>query len=267
MKTEKPDYCPEWFSLEKYENLNTLTRFDWHYLLYDRANIFTELSNNEIDVEDFEIIKYFLTKEISSPYAFLRNKTENNKPKTIVSFPLNVLDKIATIKKIEGRSRYNFYKSTDDKKSRLAKLESDLKESGYLRLEVAKQMNLSISEVGAHFLCINGTTISFNPFLSDKQIIDEFTHYLKEWRNKQNSDLSQGNRFSDNEIKSLIENKVLPYIDLTIWGMLTKNKLTHAQIANLIFPDLIDVDVVAKLRQTTIKKANIILGNNTPKFL
>ena len=102
---------------------------------------------------------------------------------------------------------------------------------------------------------------------SDETILSEVKSQLEKARKESERDVfRKGEIITDSEIRSLIDNKVLPYIDLMLWKEITGNKLTQAQMANLLFPDLIDVDVVAKLRQTTIKKAEKLLSTARPKF-
>ena len=71
----------------------------------------------------------------------------------------------------------------------------------------------------------------------------------------------------ENEIKSLIGYKVIPYIDLILWGMMTGKKIRDQEIADALFPDEYDISRIDTVRQTVKKKALALLSNSSPKFI
>ncbi|WP_224776499.1 DUF6387 family protein, partial [Citrobacter freundii] len=72
---------------------------------------------------------------------------------------------------------------------------------------------------------------------------------------------------TDNDLKKLCEYKVLPYIDLFLWGEITGITLTQFQLAQLLFPDEFEVDIKDRLRSVTRPKAMELLESRVDTFM
>lgn len=99
---------------------------------------------------------------------------------------------------------------------------------------------------------------------SDEAILEAFKSKLLELRK---NNIKKGKRISDIEIESLIKYRVVPYIDLMLWGMITGNKLTDQKMADILFADDTEGKGLDTIRQTTKKKALKLLSQNRPKFI
>ena len=110
-------------------------------------------------------------------------------------------------------------------------------------------------------------TIDLN--INDAQIKKDFTDFLKRKREELNIKPLLPKPFKSGKIKSLIDNRVLQYLDLKILDQHINgsNTLKHHQFGNHIFPmeGLIHtgIDVTEKIRKSTIPLADEMMNEKT----
>lgn len=104
-----------------------------------------------------------------------------------------------------------------------------------------------------------------NTDYSDEVIIAAIKKELVKIRSQQRN--NSGKRYSDSYIQNLVNDNVIPYIDLMLWQKITKNYLTDTQIANLILPNEYNIDRVNKVRKTVKVKADELLSTRGRKFI
>lgn len=104
-----------------------------------------------------------------------------------------------------------------------------------------------------------------NTDYSDEVIIAAIKEELVKIRSRQRN--NSGKRYSDSYIQNLVNDNVIPYIDLMLWQKITKNYLTDTQIANLILPNEYNIDRVNKVRKTVKVKADELLSTRGRKFI
>ena len=127
-----------------------------------------------------------------------------------------------------------------------------------------QELNLDNTEMLKRINSNLGLIVSIDTNFSDEVILKRFKEVLSSYRKEREEN---GKIISENEIKSLIGDKVIPYIDLTLWGMMTGKKIRDQEIADALFPDEYDISRIDTVRQTVKKKALSLLSNSSPKFI
>ena len=96
---------------------------------------------------------------------------------------------------------------------------------------------------------------------ADEQIIKDFHHWLTEHRKFMGYELIKN--ITEELLKECIDYRVLQYIDLNLVAQYEGKKITQTRMANLIFSDEYEKDVVARLRKTTKPKAEWLFNELT----
>lgn len=96
---------------------------------------------------------------------------------------------------------------------------------------------------------------------NDEKIIEDFKLFLESERKKKDTKSSH-KRKRDKDIDFIFKYKVLPYIDLYLWCIISGEELTQYQMATLLFPDEHDVDIKDRLRMVTRPRAIEILESD-----
>lgn len=91
---------------------------------------------------------------------------------------------------------------------------------------------------------------------NDDKIIDDMREWLKSQRDNQAK-----KRLSDNDIKKIVDNQVIPCMDLLFWAELKEIDYTNAQLGDMLFPNA-DFDRAEKVRKATRKEAIKYLTTN-----
>lgn len=263
MNTNKPDYCPDWFDLELYKNLENFNRSDWAISVFARKLAYDDLKERKPTEINAEFERWYLSVCFAQ-IRMAKSKQSELKNDDAVSL-VDYFDVLIAYEDLFLSNDLELQSTFDEVRNEILKnkdeFSKDYKPTDYLDILNRDGINKNVSQKG-------DLVLSISLGCSDDVILEEIKKQLSIARSKYNDkNFSDGKRISDNEMKSLIENRIIPYIDLMIWGKITGKSLTQAQIANLLFPDLYDVDIVAKLRQTTIKKAMNLLSLERPKFI
>jgi hypothetical protein len=101
---------------------------------------------------------------------------------------------------------------------------------------------------------------------SDQQLKDDFDYWLKNYRNATEI-YSNRKYFSQSDLKRWFEFCAIPYLDLLLIAKIEDKKITQHRLANLIFPNEFDVDVVGRLRDTTKPMADILKKHDTLELI
>ena len=261
---KKPAYCPEWFDLEHYKNLENCSRDDWIILVYARYLPYLDLKKNRITSKNritFE--KNYLTSMVRAIDGAI-GKGNGPLPDDNCVRKAGLSDLVFWYEDLFLSKNIAVQSLLDDIRKQILEHGDEFNEN----YRPTEWLNIFDREgIYTHLDHAGELTLTISLGNSDETILSEVKSQLEKARKESERDVfRKGEIITDSEIRSLIDNKVLPYIDLMLWKEITGNKLTQAQMANLLFPDLIDVDVVAKLRQTTIKKAEKLLSTARPKF-
>lgn len=253
-KFNKPEFCPDWFDLNNYRKLEYFTRQDFDIATRARLLVNSSAHKNK---------EY--AKEIMNDLS-LDNLPLCIKDNEYISTSIEVLGLDGVFDEFCNQS-INDMSIIDgfNKAGEIIKKIHKVSTSDNSRLDYSEffskleRISRGLKGRKTDSLLLSVTTTE----LSDDVLVEQFKKKLTEHRQENKE---SGKRLSDYQIKGLIENRVFPYIDLLLWGKSIGNQLTQAQMANLIFPDLYDVDIVNKLRLSTIPKAEQILSGEI-KFI
>ncbi|MFI3157510.1 MAG: DUF6387 family protein [Methylococcaceae bacterium] len=108
--------------------------------------------------------------------------------------------------------------------------------------------------------------VAINLAATDEQIKNDFTHWLTHYR-KAVDIQPQKKLFNQVDFDYWVKFGVVPYLDLTLIAKIEGKKITQNKLAQLIFPDEIDVDIVERLRKVTKPTAEMIIKSETYKTL
>ncbi|MGB4499147.1 MAG: DUF6387 family protein [Methylococcaceae bacterium] len=102
---------------------------------------------------------------------------------------------------------------------------------------------------------------------SDEQIKSDFNQWLVAQRKKTTgykpSKKNFRKNFTDANLAEWAQYKLLPYIDLMFIKSLEQKEIMQTEIAELIFADEYDVDIIDRLRRSTQLKAEWLMRNET----
>ncbi|WP_374086774.1 DUF6387 family protein [Methylomicrobium lacus] len=108
--------------------------------------------------------------------------------------------------------------------------------------------------------------VAVNLDSTNEQIIKDFDHWLTHYR-KQVDLISRKNLISQKDFNHWIDYRIIPYLDLTLIAKIEGRKLTQHKLAQMIFPDEYNVDIVGRLRQVTKPEAERVMKNHIHKAL
>ena len=101
--------------------------------------------------------------------------------------------------------------------------------------------------------------LTVNLDATDEQIINDFSHWLSEYRKFIGYQTKRKN-FCEKDFSEWVQWRLIPYFDLKIAASIEKKELTQSRAANLIFFYEYDVGIVDRLRRTTIPKAKWLIS-------
>lgn len=256
---------PEWFNLNKYENLKFMNRNQWRIIWLKRLIAYEGLINNEENsiytINENFMSELLLDIEVNNIRDDLLcdEDTVHELSETDIFF-------MYQIAKINGNKEFikvldDVGKYVEESKEKGKNIEDILDEiSIFDYLELGLDNSEMMKEIDNNF----SLTISIDPHFSDEVILRQFNNLLSSYRERTQSN---GKLISNNEIKSLIEYKVIPYIDLMLWGMATGCKIRDQEVADALFPDEYNISRIDTVRQTVKKKALALLSRSSPKFI
>lgn len=295
----KPDYCPEWFDITLYDELKNYSRDNLSLALFVRIlhykNVLIELENiSKEDRENWqnyaiEWVKYAANNWLVSPI-----KTKDTLQKETYD-PLKADPDIiqeVTLSEI-GAIYADCYCNIPEMRKLFQEATPELDKA-------IKEFDLSSyrSEAYAYLTdwlpddkYSNDERKSFEDFLdcpitkklniehlfridfsqSDEMLKMAFDKKLKEIRAKEQDKEKRTKRFSDAEIKKIIEYRVLAYIDLYIFGKIIDRKFTDVEMAAMIYPPTnntpLNFDAVDRIARTVRPKAIELLEKTNTRLL
>ena len=295
----KPDYCPEWFDIDLYDNLLNQPRDALCMALWMRKmnyrNYLIEMEgkeNNHLTTEEkahsLEWLEMLATKWLVPP--------KNRDSQTLESYnPLAVEQDI--IQELSLRNIANLFATCYLELPQMREIFQiaapwldDLVEEGCAdQVEPIEHMELIIKEecdIPKSYLDTPLSDVSdyADIFIIELSHSDEvlkmaFEKKLKEIRAKekireQSDSFWEGNRtkrFSDAEIKRIVEYRYFAYIDLYTYSLITGRKFTDVEMAAMIYPPRnntpLDFDAVDRIARTVRPKAIELLERTNPRLL
>lgn len=245
----RPDYTPEWFHLESYEPLKDVGRvrlqeiirgksilYHWETFLFKRGD------SLQIDDGSSAAFKRFVDIE------FLRSlpidTAELEAVRELHYWDFFELLEASELSKDRGVQCFN--RHVEDIKNSLS--DADYR-NGVDWKDVFDFMTDDFNFFSPIPLTVEREIIAIDLTHNDDKIIDDMREWLKAQRGNQAK-----KRLSDNDIKKIVDNQVIPCMDLLFWGQLSKIEYTNAQLGDMLFPNA-DFDRAEKVRKTTRKEA------------
>ncbi len=229
-KIDCVEYLPEWFNLQKYRGCESFGAVDWYNCLAVRQGalcVLRALIKHGFSVEDFYSPEDFRPHELmrSDPLNWRSVRAihwgEKKAGSILPDTPVRPLEFVDLL----------FQRSSDwedeyeGRPNSRAELWSLFDNHDWLTV----MNNLDGMPVGAVDGCLE--TIKVNMEATDAVLIDAFTAWLKDAREKQSNNTSKRERpaYQDWERYGL-----LPYLDLLIWAKETGNHIPHHVMAQAV---------------------------------
>lgn len=109
--------------------------------------------------------------------------------------------------------------------------------------------------------------VSVDLMASDEQIKADFNQWLAAQRKRTKCyEISKKNlrkNFTDANLAEWVEYKLLPYMDLMFIKSVEQKEIQQTEIAELIFADEYNVDIIDRLRRSTQSKAELLMRDDT----
>ncbi|WP_426992078.1 DUF6387 family protein [Methylomonas sp. CM2] len=248
----KPKGIPEWFNLDNYQTLSTISPLEWYENLHKRRMFFTWTKIAEKNwmegqtwrIEDakkrrMEIINIITKKPVISVQPDKKPFGPRNTLK-----PLSNRDVINNYDKLRESAPPVFFDYLElEKQSRDAAYTMS-----YRNDELKKYFDDYCEPWG-----FGNAILSVGLHATDEHIIQDFKIWLAKTR-KLLAKASAKRVFTNADFSEWTEYKILPYLDLQIWSIYSGSRITQAMIGNAIFPDELDVDTTERIRKTTKKR-------------
>lgn len=259
---KKPDYCLEWFNLTNYDYLYDFHRASWGCLVFTKKMVYDSLKNGEHLLSNYNV-DFMLNLALSS-YKKGQQLCKDTVDDEIIH-KVNFGDFILMYQDVllsDNQKQKDFLEKLKSECLNFPyEFEDDTPQECINSVKPMDFLNFPDFDLDDNF---DDDYFAIDLGYSDEAIIEAFKSKLLELRSNCNK---KGKRISDSEIESLIKFRVIPYIDLMLWGMLTGNKLTDQKMADILFADDPDGKGLDTIRQTTKKKALKLLSQTRPKFI
>ena len=95
---------------------------------------------------------------------------------------------------------------------------------------------------------------------TDEQLKVDFEIWLKQQR--ETKSIKREKMFTDKDIAKWRNNKILPYLDLTLIARAEGIKLTQHALGKMLFPEEYDVDLTERIRRTIKPMADLLLSTD-----
>jgi len=247
---------PSWFDLSKYDALNGMSLRWWWCQIEMRTYLV-----NMMDP---------MTESLDSSFAEHQLPILQETP--IIPLPEDVSGLSSMcgwnslpIRSLTSMDVYQLYRYIPEKEwDKCEELTSARGES-----ETSLGFNYEFSEISVtqnenkYAVCYpNGDLnfLSINLSASDKTLINEFKNWLKKHRKETNSTKLKS-RIDESDINKWCDYKILPYIDLILWGYFNEIAINQNILGEVLFCDERDVDSTERIRQTTIPLAKKVFSN------
>lgn len=300
----KPDYCPEWFNIDLYDNLAHQTRDALSFALWTRKmnykSYLLEIEGEDIrnggnNITKEDVKKYALewlamlaTQSMIIPAQYIGSNQDKENYNPLKVEPNIIKEvKLKDIAYLYAQSYFElpymreFFQKASmhfDEAIRRGYIDQALENAEYI---IEDKFPTLQSEYGA---ALSDKLNYADMFIIDLSQSDEvlkmaFEQKLQEIREKEAAHeqkhpfwySGRTKRFSDSEIKRIVEYRVFAYIDLYTYGQITGRKFTDIEMAAMIYPPRentpLDFDAVDRISRTVKPKAIELLERTNPSLL
>lgn len=285
---KKPDYCPEWFDIDLYDNLIDQSRYALSMGLWNRKlnyKRFLEINGEIKTLEERKEYARDLLKAMMRLMEFFDNPTKDNynpvqeAQGAIVELQLSdVADLFSECYLNHPQMREFFQLATTYFNEAMEHEHTEQME------EWATNAEYPSLEPQLAYTPVSDVSDFTGTFIIDLSNSDEvlkmaFEQKLKEIRareaaQEQKNTLWRGERtkrFSDAEIRRIVEYRYFAYIDLYVYSLITGRKFTDVEMAAMIYPPRdntpLDFDAVDRIARTVRPKAIELFERTNPRLL
>ena len=279
MRTISADQLPAWFQLSRYRVTNTMDLGEWYENLGWRS-IYLTLFRHELQRHRAEIEGYFHeTEGRKLVWTAESGARRDSSPRLRAKTPKELLI-TTTVGSMLVDSVARFIASARDDNSGLGRQLSEA--ASYVQAERNTFIDIKSGDAAPDFLdqaiasrkrrqeaaAAAGLNEPFDLlerkdkpltkdeivhvevdlFASNKLILADFKNWLKAARSV--FDIPAQSNYSRTDRANWVINRVLPYLDLTLWAALENVKIRLATMGNALFPDDKDSDLAEKIRRT-----------------
>lgn len=263
-KLNKQNSPLDWFNLSDYERLNELSRSDWDSMLRLKRAMFNSLAKQEHKIEGYALefmLDFFVLSSKTIIEACVNKNLEINTKSVELDEVISDFDFVSLAFYCEEVFLSKNKKAIDFLETLKSECESptiDLSNAPEEYKNSITPMDWLADEAFdlKDAVKVEGNVWCIDTSFSDEAIIEAVKEKLKRIRHNKDA-----KRFSDSEINRFIKFRVIPYIDLFLWSNLTGTKLTDQNMADLLFSDDSTGKGLDTIRQTTKKKALLLLSN------
>lgn len=281
LKMNIPNYCPKWFDISKYEETYQWGREDWAIAFEHKIYHY----NENLEYDSNPALGYSINKDCINSWQslFLGNtdipRDSRGLPlgKNLISddmykIPFEDLEKTfpepSFLSCFNGTARYRAEIVDSDGEEMLidsiSAIGIQLPELGQFRYE---------KKAGA-YNCFTPVLINFQEY-TDDELKEMFEYFLQRYRAFQlYGGYIPGSKkdhiartFSDAEIESLNRFRVLPCLDLLIWGKYTRQRFTHEELLFLLFGDGAETVINPKTGEEWFPDKSTIKDSVLPKAI
>lgn len=296
---KKPDYCPDWFNISSYDGLSDFPRDELTMALWlrkmnynrikEKISVSSHLTEQEKeDAKEYSLnwLKYCATEWVTQPIEYKNryNKTNYNplEAERDALYDITWADiariytesyvTIPEVRQFVQETRQTLEYCIEHLKNG-ANIHTDwLSPSDILPEDMAPQDRKAIDNL---FDTPISKTLSYSPMvfidlgISDEILEMAFKQKLKELRQQEERERTR--RFSDAEIRKIIDYRFFAFMDLYTYSLITGRKFTDVEMAAMIYPpsnDIpLDFDAVDRIARTVRPKAINLLEKTNPRLL
>jgi hypothetical protein len=281
LKMNIPNYCPKWFDISKYEETYQWGREDWAIAFEHKIYHY----NENLEYASNPALGYDINDDCINSWQslFLGNtdipRDSRGLPlgKNLISddmykIPFEDLEKTFPeppfLSCFNGTARYRAEIVDSDGEEMLidsiSTIGIQLPELGQFRYE---------KKAGA-YNCFTPVLINFQEY-TDDELKEMFEYFLQRYRAFQLYDgyIPRSKKdniartFSEAEIESLNRFRVLPCLDLLIWGEYTNQSFTHEELLFLLFGDGTETVINPKTGEEWFPDKSTIKDSVLPKAI
>ncbi len=286
---KNPDWVPDWFDIKNYDSVGGMDLLGWaralqyrEFLLSKYAREFYKTNENLVerlayvsknpdcgetcwldqfdDASDDDVIN---GKPIPVRYDLLDDKSVDSL--TVGMAAAIWVDITSNGEGAKFKRDLEVGRNLKDPKlkERLTKLENSSIEEFHLT-SLPKEAGESDQEYYSRYIQYMGgfTFAQVDIGAPDELLIEDFKKWLTDIR-KLTGISTHPQKFTPTEIADWHKKRVLPFIDLTIWGKLMKQNITQHQVGMVLFPDDYDISLSDRVRRTIKPLADNLMKPRT----
>lgn len=296
---KKPNYCPDWFDISLYDGLSDFSRDELSMALWSRQ------MNYRITKEEFDAVSHLTDKEkeevrvnalnwlkgcanewIAQP---IKHKNSGNRMNyNPLEVETNILRDVTwgDIARLHTESYVEIpemRKFVQETRQILEECIKDLETGVNIHTDWLSPDNILPEDMPSQDVkAINNlfdmpvsetsnysTMIHIDLGLSDEVLEMAFKQKLKELRQQEERERTR--RFSDAEIRKMIDYRIFAFMDLYVYSLIVERKFTDVEMAAMIYPPSnnapLDFDAVDRIARTVRPKAMELLEKTNARLL